>query len=131
MIKTDWALLAISLSFLLVLTAMYFSDQSRRDAGPYTITTAQAAPEPTAPQVRPINLNTGDMDELTLLPGIGEVIARRIIDYREKHGPFQSIEEIMNVSGIGESTFADIKDQITVRASWVKGPPARYGKRPA
>ncbi|MBU5628054.1 ComEA family DNA-binding protein [Oscillibacter sp. MSJ-2] len=130
MTKTDWALLAVTVSFVLILTAMYSRDQGGRDAMTYTITTAHAAPEPTAPQVQPINLNTGGLDELMLLPGIGEVIARRIISYREEHGPFQSIEEIMNVSGIGEATFADIKEQITVQTSWKKGPSSRCEKRP-
>ena len=131
MTKTDWSLLAVTLSFVLMLTAMYGRDRGSSDAMTYTITTVRAAAEPTAPQVQPISLNIGDIDELMLLPGVGEVIAQRIIDYREEHGPFQTIEEIMNVSGIGEATFADIKDQITVRTSWKKGIPARYEKRPA
>ncbi len=60
-----------------------------------------------------ININTAPAEELDLLPGIGPVIAQRIIDYREQHGPFQSIEDIQEVKGIGEVTFEKIKDRIT------------------
>ena len=52
--------------------------------------------------------------EADTLPGIGESLARRIIAYREANGPFGSIEEIMEVSGIGEAKFAELEDRVTV-----------------
>jgi len=61
-----------------------------------------------------ININTADAQTLQLLPGIGPAIAERIIAHRETHGAFRIIEEITDVSGIGEARFADIRDQITV-----------------
>ncbi|MDE7281598.1 MAG: helix-hairpin-helix domain-containing protein, partial [Ruminiclostridium sp.] len=61
-----------------------------------------------------ININTASKEELMTLSGIGETIAQRIIDYREEYGNFSSIEEIKNVTGIGEVRFSNIKDQITV-----------------
>lgn len=64
--------------------------------------------------VWPININTATQAELELLPGIGPALAQRIIEYRETHGPFATIEEIQNVSGIGSATFENIKDLITV-----------------
>lgn len=60
-----------------------------------------------------ININTATESELRTLTGIGEVMAKRIIEYRENH-PFQSIEEIKNVSGIGDKTFENICEYITV-----------------
>jgi competence protein ComEA len=62
----------------------------------------------------PINLNTATQAELETLPGIGPSIAGRIIEYREANGPFATIEDIQNVSGIGPAIFEDIKDLITV-----------------
>lgn len=61
-----------------------------------------------------IDLNKATVDQLTVLPGIGETLAQRIIAYREEHGDFESIEDIMHVNGIGQSRFAEIKAYITV-----------------
>jgi len=61
-----------------------------------------------------VNINTASQAELESLPGIGPVTAQKIIQYRQEHGPFQSIEDIMNVPGIGQKTFEAIKDLITV-----------------
>lgn len=61
-----------------------------------------------------ININYASMTELTKLNGIGEAMAQKIINYRNEVGYFNSIEEIKNVSGIGEAKFNKIKDDITV-----------------
>lgn len=60
-----------------------------------------------------VNINTATQEELMKLSGIGEVYAQRIIDYRTTNGAFQSIEDIKKVSGIGNITFENIKEQIT------------------
>ncbi len=61
-----------------------------------------------------ININTANVEKLQTLPGIGESIASKIIEYREQNGKFKTIEDLKNVSGIGESKFSNIKDKITV-----------------
>jgi len=76
-----------------------------------------SAPEPgggAAPGGTKININTATLAELDTLPKIGPVTAQYIIDYRAKNGPFKKIEDLKNVSGIGDATFEGLKDLVTV-----------------
>ena len=61
-----------------------------------------------------VNLNSATLAELQKLPGIGAKTAERIVEYRQKKGPFKKIEELMNVQGIGEKSFLKLRSQITV-----------------
>jgi len=61
-----------------------------------------------------VNINTATAAELETLPRIGPTMAQRIVEYREANGPFKTVEDIQNVPGIGPTTFAGIKDLITV-----------------
>lgn len=81
---------------------------------PQQIWESTAESEQTALVSAKININSADIAQLTQLTGIGEARAADIIAYRTEHGRFLTIEEIMNVSGIKESTFQKIKDQIVV-----------------
>lgn len=67
-----------------------------------------------APSERKVNINKASAEELKTLPSIGEVRAQRIIEHREKYGPFTDIKEIMDVSGIGQGIFNQIEDLITI-----------------
>lgn len=71
-----------------------------------------AAPE--TPGSGKIDLNHATAEQLQTLPGIGEVLSARIVAYREAHGGFTSITELLEVPGIGEKTFAKIQNQIEV-----------------
>ena len=62
-----------------------------------------------------ININTADLSELDSLPGFGQVTAQKIIEYRQEHTKFNSIEELMNIKGIGEKKFNNVKDYIYVQ----------------
>ncbi len=62
----------------------------------------------------PININTASALELEQLDGIGPVLAQRIVDYREQHGPFASVDQLDNVSGIGPKRLAAMRDRCVV-----------------
>jgi len=62
-----------------------------------------------------ININTASKDQLCELTGVGPAIAERIIQYREKNGPFKSVEDLARVKGIGEKTLLKIKDSVAVQ----------------
>ena len=61
-----------------------------------------------------ININTAGKEELMTLPGIGEAKAEKILRYREEHGAFRSIEDVMQIEGIKEGVFNKIKEDITI-----------------
>lgn len=67
------------------------------------------------PQKEKININTATIEELEILPGIGPVLAQRVIDYRQKFGGFKNIRELTGVDGIGNATLQKFKDRITVK----------------
>ena len=62
----------------------------------------------------PVNINTASKKELDALPGIGETLAQRIIDYRSANGPFSTVDELTKVKGIGEKTLEKLKPYATV-----------------
>ncbi len=61
-----------------------------------------------------VNLNTATVEQLQTLPGIGPAMAKRVVEYRAKVGKFTKIEEILNVKGIGEKRFQQMKDRLVV-----------------
>lgn len=114
--KAEKLLLGITAVFLCVLAGLYVHDtRSAGEADMVTVTVeTEVLQEDLTPDFTPLNLNTATAAELTQLPGIGEKLAERIVAYREANGPFASVEEIMEVDGIGEGKFADLAGRITV-----------------
>lgn len=91
------------------------SQTSQVSQTPQVAPTAHAeAPAESEPENGLININTATLDELMQLDGIGEVKGRAIIAYREEHGSFASVSELLNVKGIGEKTLEKLRDNVTV-----------------
>jgi competence protein ComEA len=83
-------------------------------AGLTSVGTAVAAEKAAAPAPAKININTASAEQLTALPGVGERLAGRIVEYRQKQGPFKSTQELLNVKGVGEKNFQKIQGQLSV-----------------
>ena len=111
--KTEWILLALAGLFLCGLLVLFFQDRATmKEAG---IATEMEVPqEEILPDLSPLDLNAATQEELAQLPGIGTELAQRIVEYREANGPFETAEELMEVSGIGEGKFAALEGRITV-----------------
>lgn len=113
--KAEKLLLGLTAVFLCVLAGLYFHDARSAGQQEVVVTTETEVPqEALTPDFTPLDLNTATAAELTELPGIGDKLAERIVAYREANGPFASVEEIMEVDGIGEGKFADLEGRITV-----------------
>lgn len=112
--KSEIILLGLTAAFLCTLAVLSAQDRQERIPGAVIETEVEVPREEIAPEFPPVDLNTATAEELDTLPGIGESLAGRIIAYREANGPFGSIEEIMEVSGIGEAKFAELEDRVTV-----------------
>ena len=115
-VTTQYEAGAVSADELDELTARVEERAAREEAQDGDTSAAQIAdpPEAASPDGGLVNINTADVAALTTLPGVGPAIAERIISHRETHGPFRIIEEITDVSGIGEQRFLDIQALITV-----------------
>lgn len=113
--KPQWFLIGITGVFLCIMLGIFIGRKTDRVYVP--MDAFSAAPMESSPEINntgKIDLNTATLQQLQLLPGIGPTIAQRILDYRETAGRFETIQQITNVSGIGEKTFDKLKDYITV-----------------
>lgn len=112
--RGELVLLGLTAVFLCALAGLSARDRAALEPGAVIETEITVPREEIAPDFPPVNINTAGVEELDTLPGIGESLAGRIIAWREANGPFESIEQIMEVSGIGEAKFAELKGRITV-----------------
>jgi len=112
--RAEWVLLGLTALFLALLLGLYAWDMRAADAPMLAETELTVPMEEVRPDPSPVNINTASAEELTALPGIGEELARRIVDYREANGPFASEEALTEVSGIGQGKLAALEGWITV-----------------
>ena len=109
-----WVLLIVMIIFTSILIGFFLGRNTGRAEIQISklpqATSASAAEQP----VEKININTADAEQLQTLPGIGPTLAQRIIDFRNENGPFQTVTELTQVSGIGVEKLDQILDYITV-----------------
>ena len=102
---------------LLLIFLISFQLWRAADRAPVYISAApQTKPSgaPFQPETGAVNINTATLEQLQTLPGIGPVLAQRILDYRQEHGPFSSVSQLTLVPGIGITLLNGILDYITV-----------------
>ena len=113
--KTQWLLIGITGLFLCLLVGIFVG---RNLTGAYVPLDIAIDHENTSAtgqessQDGKIDINTATLQQLQMLPGIGETLAQRILDYRAEHGDFTSVEQLTEVSGIGPGKLEDIKPYI-------------------
>ena len=113
--KTEKILLGLTALFLCLLAVLFFRDHQAALAAMAVETEREVSQEEILPDLRPLDLNTATAEELETLPGIGDVLARRIVDYRTEYGPFAEVNGLLEVSGIGDQKLEAIESLITVR----------------
>lgn len=112
--RTEWALLLLAAVFLALVGTICHSAMTTSAGTDYTITTQRHTEEVVTPEPSPlVDINTADAQQLQTLKGVGPALAERIIAYREEHGPFTCVEDLLQVSGIGEHTLEQFKDRAT------------------
>ncbi len=114
-VKCEKILLGLTALFLAFLLALFFRDRAALRSSPVAVETETAAAQETfLPDVSPLDINSASAEELADLPGIGAALAERIVDYRTATGPLETVEDLTEVSGIGEKKLAGLEGRIAV-----------------
>lgn len=118
--KSLWLLLGITAVFLCILLGVFIGRNFVSNYIPLNSITDNGATEGTEPiqHENGLDLNTATLQQLTLLPGIGETLAQRILDYRAEHNGFTTVEELKQVSGIGDKKYAEILPYVKVGGNY-------------
>lgn len=110
--KAKYTLLALTAAFLLIITGIFIGRQipsAHKLTPSEDITDSESFSESVL-----IDINTAGKQELIMLPGIGETIAQRIIEYRNLHGNFRSVNDLLQIEGIGAGKLKAIEEYLTV-----------------
>ncbi len=124
-------LLLLTAAFVVGIGISYWKRSAlTRQAAASPITVTQDASAPRAPDSvargRPLDINRATAGELDALPGIGPVLAARIVEYRQRRGGFRSVTELRAVSGIGEKRYSALKDMVVLGSA--AAAPAESGR---
>ena len=110
--STYFFLALVTLAFLAAVLYLTFG-ANRAGREDYTVQTERNAEEEAAPVRVLVNINTATAEELETVTGIGPVLAQAILDYRAEHGDFQTLDELLEVRGIGRAKLDAMRDEIT------------------
>ena len=117
--KTEKCLLGLTAAFLCLLAGLCLHDA--RQTEPVRVRTERTVSrEELVQDLSPLDLNTATAEELAGLPGIGKELAGRIVAYREANGAFETVEELLEVSGIGEKKLAGLEGRVQVESEETK-----------
>ena len=119
--STYFFLALVTLAFLAAVLYLTFGANRTEQEGytvqteqeGYTVQTERPAREEVAPERVLVNINTATAEELETVTGIGPVLAQAILDYRAEHGDFQTLDELLEVRGIGSAKLDAMRDEIT------------------
>ena len=117
----EWGVLGLTLLFVLGTLWWFHSTRPQEGVTLVEVTddrlAAAPAEKPEAPGMlegEVLDLNTATLSDLTRLPGIGQTKAQAILDWREAHGPFRAVEDLLSVDGIGEKTWETLRPYVRV-----------------
>lgn len=110
--STYFFLALVTLAFLAAVLYLTFG-ANRAEREDYTVQTERSTEEEVAPVRVLVNINTATAEELETVTGIGPVLAQAILDYRAEHGDFQTLDELLEVRGIGSAKLDAMRDEIT------------------
>ena len=118
--KSNWILIGITFAFICLLTGLFIGRNTSEHRAPSGNTNETGITDNS--ETKPIDdgkidINTASVEQLQLLPGIGKELAQRIVNYRTENNGFTSIEELKQVSGIGDKKFEQLKTYVKVGAS--------------
>lgn len=113
--KSEKILLGLTTLFLCVLLVLFLRDrQAAEMPGAAAETERAGAQEIVVPERAPMGINTASVQQLAQLPGLSRTLACRIVEYREANGPFETLEEIMEVPGIGAGKLSGLREYLVV-----------------
>ena len=97
-----------------ILTAVLFVIALAGAAAQPALAAPAAAPKSSVSEAHPVDINTADASALESVPGIGKSLSQRILAFREKNGPFQSVDDLLKVQGVGEKSIQKLRPFLTV-----------------
>ena len=102
-------------AFLLQKDSLFYQLKAKSDSVFASLDSANTSHPNETVSIVKVNINRADLEQLTVIPGIGSKMAQRIIDYRIQHGPFKRVEDLIRIKGIGEKKLAKMRQWVVIK----------------